>query len=387
MHIDIAVVGGGMVGCSAALKLADLGLKVVVLERSEPQLVSVDDEMGLRVSALNLASQNLLVSVGAWAGINAVRHCVYRRLAVWEKETTQVVFDAAEIEQSHLGHIVENDVVQYSLWQRCLEHPNVECRIIQTLESLEQTQNSATLLVDGVPVEAGLILACDGGQSRLRQLAGIGVEGWQYQQQALVVAIETHQPSQDITWQQMTPTGPRAFLPLAQGKASLVWYHHADEVKRLKQLPVAHLKSAIKGAFPNELGEFDIDCVASFPLTRQHAQRYGKGRVVLVGDSAHLINPLAGQGVNLGFKDVVALHRCISKALEQQDDWSSSSVLQRYQSARRLDNGVMMTAMDALYVGFSNRNPLLAWARQKGLEAVHQVPLARKLATQYACGI
>ncbi|MBD1389752.1 FAD-dependent oxidoreductase [Neiella sp. HB171785] len=380
---DIIIVGGGMVGCTTALLLAEQGKRVIVLERFEPKSIDADSPMGLRVSALNLASEQLLAEVGCWSDIAAVRVCPYRRLAVWEDQLEPVEFRASDIEQSHLGHIVENDVVQMVLWQRCLQHELIDCRLIQAIESLSQTDDRATLTVDGQLYQAQLVLACDGGLSRLRQLAGIGVEGWQYQQHALVVGIDTHVESQDITWQQMAATGPKAFLPLAQGKGSLVWYHHADEVARLKQLPAAQLKSELLQAFPAAVGDFTIEQVASFPLTRQHAQVYAKGRVVLLGDSAHLINPLAGQGVNLGFRDV----RAFADVIAERPDWASDAVLQSYERRRKADNLAMMSAMDAIYATFSNDLPPLKLARQLGLSLVNKLPAARTLATKYACGV
>ncbi|GGA78766.1 2-octaprenyl-3-methyl-6-methoxy-1,4-benzoquinol hydroxylase [Neiella marina] len=381
--LDVLIVGGGMVGCAAALLLAEQGKRVMVLERFEPKSIDAASPMGLRVSALNLASEQLLAEVGCWSDIAAVRVCPYRRLAVWEDQLEPVEFRASDIEQSHLGHIVENELVQMLLWQRCQQHPLVDCRLIQAVESLSQSDEWATLTVDGQLYQAQLILACDGGLSRVRQLAGIGVEGWQYQQHALVVGIDTQTESQDITWQQMSATGPKAFLPLAQGKGSLVWYHQADKVARLKQLPTAQLKSELLQAFPAVLGDFTIEQVASFPLTRQHAQTYSKGRVVLVGDSAHLINPLAGQGVNLGFRDV----RALAAVMADNQDWASSETLKRYQQQRKRDNLTMMSAMDAIYATFSNDLPPLKLARQLGLSLVNKLPIAKRLATEYACGL
>lgn len=387
MQTDVLIVGGGMVGACSALTLASLGLNVVVLECSEPKALAIDAPMGLRVSALNLASEALLKQVGAWDGIDTVRHCIYRRLGVWEQAETPVIFNANEIGQSHLGHLIENDVVQYALWQQCLAHPHIDCIISDSFEQFSQDTDRVSLHANGETISAELLLSCDGGQSQIRQLAGIGVEGWHYAQHALVVGIKTQQDSQDITWQQMSVTGPKAFLPLAQGKGSLVWYHSADEVKRLKALPHAQLRTLIQQEFPSQLVDFDIEQVASFPLTRQHAQRYVKGRVVLLGDSAHLINPLAGQGVNLGFKDVVALESVIANALKQGDDWSAEKVLKAYEKKRKADNLMMMSAMDAIYATFSNDHPILSAARQAGLKLVKELPMARKLATQYACGV
>ncbi|MGY0564910.1 MAG: FAD-dependent monooxygenase, partial [Paraglaciecola chathamensis] len=180
--------------------------------------------------------------------------------------------------------------------------------------------------------------------------ANIGTQGWQYRQQAFAIQIVTHAAPQDITWQQFIPTGPVAFLPMYEQFASLVWYNTSDNIKRLKALSKSALKQEIKHAFPDELVDFDVMNTAHFPLMRMHANQYVKNNVVLVGDAAHAINPLAGQGVNLGFKDVAALLECIDDKVPTLD------IMQKYEAKRRRDNLLMMSAMDAIYGTFNQRN-------------------------------
>ena len=227
----------------------------------------------------------------------------------------------------------------------------------------------------------------------VRAAANIGVQGWQYSQQALGIQIKTYDVQQDITWQQFTPDGPMAFLPLYDGFASLVWYNSANEIKQLKSLSKEKLKQHIVQHFPADLTDFEILDVASFPLTRMHANQYFKGSTVLIGDAAHTINPLAGQGVNLGFKDVAVLLDIIRKELAINEpavilqpnnycDW-----LKKYEESRRRDNLMMMSAMDLLYSLFSNRNTPFELLRNLGLKLANNAGPIKNNVMKYAMGL
>ncbi|MDU0354862.1 FAD-dependent monooxygenase [Paraglaciecola aquimarina] len=224
-------------------------------------------------------------------------------------------------------------------------------------------------------------------------MSNIGVIGWQYAQQALGISIKTNTDTQDITWQQFTTDGPLAFLPLYDGFGSLVWYNTAENIRWLKSLSNEKLKQEIVQTFPAELVDFEVLATASFRLTRMHANRYFKGHVVLVGDAAHTINPLAGQGVNLGFKDVTALLQSLDKSTAKFGHQQALNAVNRqqwltaYQSARRLDNGLMMSAMDSLYGVFSNDFPPFSIIRNLGLKLANRSGPLKKQALKYAMGI
>ncbi|MFI3180207.1 MAG: FAD-dependent monooxygenase, partial [Methylococcales bacterium] len=226
-----------------------------------------------------------------------------------------------------------------------------------------------------------LLVAADGAQSKVRQNVGLGVTSWDYQQHAMVIYIETTYEQQDITWQRFVASGPQAFLPLTGNFGSIVWYNSPDEVKRLQALVLEDLKQELIATFPEELGEVTrVIAVTSFPLTRRHAQNYVKHGVALVGDAAHTINPLAGQGVNIGLLDAAALAEVILEAVQQGRSISDVSILKRYEKMRRTENLKMMTVMDVFYQTFSNDILPLKFLRNLGLGlAEHVKPLKNKV--------
>ena len=233
-----------------------------------------------------------------------------------------------------------------------------------------------------------LLVAADGGFSKVRQAAGMGVSGWDYEQQALVLTVETGCGQQDITWQRFTPDGPQALLPLPGAHASLVWYHTPEEVRRLKSLSNPQLLKALLEAFPACLGDIkSITARGSFPLRRQHALRYIKEGVALIGDAAHMIHPLAGQGVNIGLLDAAALAEVLLDAAHQGQDFGSEVTLRRYERMRRNNNLIMMTLMDGFYRAFGNRSVPLRVLRNLGLGLAERIRPAKKIAMIQAMGL
>lgn len=391
-RFDICVVGGGMVGAATALAMADLGLTVAVIENRAPTAYSINDELDLRVSAISLGSQNLFSELNVWQALTQMRHTPYKKLAVWEQAFAKTEFDCEQIGQTHLGHIIENRVVQLSLWSRLTEHENITLYCPESLSHYRQEQTGVEIVLSQSEINAKLLLAADGANSQVRQLSGIGTTGWQYAQSAMLINVklldeQSQIENQAITWQQFTENGPVALLPLPNGHASLVWYHQSREIKRLQSLSNEALAHEIKANFPKQLGDIEVMSKGAFALTRRHANRYVQNRVVLLGDAAHTINPLAGQGVNLGFKDVAGLKQVISDAIDNGEAFDSESVLMRYQRKRYNDNLLMMTTMDALYATFSNDVAPLKLLRNLGLYVAHRAPIIKDKALAYACGI
>ena len=392
VNFDCVVVGGGMVGAASALSLAELGLTVAVVEQAAPKAYSVEQPFDLRVSAISLASEHLLRQLGAWQQLVDWRCCPYQKLGVWEQAFAYTEFNAEDIKQSHLGHIVENRLLQLSLWQKLEHHTNITLFCPETLNAVNQNPEYVELALSQSKIRAKLLVAADGANSKVRQLVNIGITGWDYQQSAMLINVETKAAQENITWQQFFETGPVAMLPLAGnseigGYASLVWYHQREEIKRLASLTNSQLQKEITDNFPQRLGEVKVIDKAAFPLTRRHANHYHKGRVVLLGDAAHTINPMAGQGVNLGFKDVTGLNTMIANAISNSDCWHDPSVLARYEKQRRKDNLLMMSTMDALYSAFSHPSPMIKTARNVGLLFANKVPFFKNKALAYACGI
>jgi 2-octaprenyl-3-methyl-6-methoxy-1,4-benzoquinol hydroxylase len=390
---DFCVVGGGMVGSAMALGLAKLGFHVAIIEPAMPVPFESKQPPDMRVSAISLTSETLLQDLGAWAHIKNMRLCPYKRLSVWDNPSCRTDFDCQAIEQPHLGHIIENRLVQLGLHAGIGTEPNVVFYQNLKVTKITSIDVSEVTLEDGQIIQAKILIGADGGQSAVRDAANIGVQGWQYSQQALGIQIKTYDVQQDITWQQFTPNGPIAFLPLYDGFASLVWYHSAEDINYLKSLSKIKLKKHILQHFPADLVDFEVLDVAGFPLTRMHANQYFKGNTVLIGDAAHTINPLAGQGVNLGFKDVAALLSVLNEELATHDP---TTVLQphhychwlkKYQVARRRDNLVMMSAMDLLYSTFSNSNMPLKILRNLGLKLANHSGPIKNNAMKYAMGL
>ncbi|MCP4597841.1 UbiH/UbiF/VisC/COQ6 family ubiquinone biosynthesis hydroxylase [Neptuniibacter sp.] len=388
---DVVIVGGGMVGATIACALGDSDLSVAVLENFYPPEFEAAQPNDLRVSAISIASQNILQMVGAWDGVLSRRTCPYRRMKVWEsnEEKAATEFISDHIGHEYLGHIVENRVIQLSLLERLQAFDNIDLICPAGVEEIDYSPGSSIVrLKDDREIVAKLLIAADGGESRVRQAAGIGVHKWDYEQFALVASVTTAYPQQDITWQQFTPTGPLAFLPLSGNNASLVWYNTPNNVKRLMELDDQQFMAELVATFPECLGEIDQLLERGFfPLRRQHAQQYVAEGVALAGDSAHMIHPLAGQGVNIGLLDAAALAETILRAQRVGEDYTSLSVLQDYEKQRRQHNLVMMQTMDAFYRVFSNQNKPLKVLRNIGFGLAERITPAKNKVMQFAMGL
>ena len=387
-EFDVVIVGGGMVGAAVACCLGDSGLKVAVIESQVSENFTPDQPHDLRVSALSIASRNILEAVGAWQGVVSRRFCPFKRMRVWET-AGDTTFNSDDIRYPELGYIVENRITQLALLERLADFDNIKLLMPQTISKINYNGHGSELvLADGAVLQAKLLVAADGGASRVRQSVGLGVTSWDYNQHALVIYVETAYPQQDITWQRFVPSGPQAFLPLSGNYASLVWYQSPDEVRRLQGLSYEDLKAELIATFPDCLGEIkQILGVASFPLKRQHAQSYVKQGVALVGDAAHMINPLAGQGVNIGLLDAAALAEVLVDAHAKGKNIADLAVLKRYESMRRTENLKMMTLMDVFYKSFSNDILPVKLIRNLGLGLAQRLTPVRKKVMKAAMGL
>lgn len=388
LHADVAVVGGGMVGGALALGLAQHGFTVVVLEKNAPPAFESLAPPDVRISAISASSVSLLKSLGVWDAVLAMRAHPWRRLETWEWQNAHVVFDASELKLPNLGYMVENNVLQLALWQALEAHPQVVLRHGTSLEKMHSAGEGQILrLADASEIHAKLVVGADGATSQVRQQAGIGIHGWQYPQSCMLITVKSENEPGDSTWQQFSPTGPRAFLPLFDNWASLVWYDSPARIRQLQSLSMPQLQREIAAHFPERLGQVTPVAAGAFPLTRRHAQQYVQPGLVLVGDAAHTIHPLAGQGVNLGYRDVDALLDVLASARSVGENWASLPVLQRYQARRRMDNLAMQSGMDLFYAGFSNDLAPLRVLRNIGLMAAQRAGVLKRQALKYALGL
>ncbi len=392
---DVVVIGGGMVGAAVAAGLAGVGLNVTLVESHLPEAFDAAQPLDVRVSALSVASEKLLEQLGAWAGIPARRCVPYLGLETWELEGFITRFHASQIGASHLGHIVENRVVQLAIWDVFDRLDSLTVKAPARVASYQRVSEAEleggaidVHLDSGDCIRARLLVGADGANSQVRSFANIGLTGWDYAQSAMLINIATDCEQQDVTWQQFTPQGPRSLLPLPGKHASLVWYDDAGKIAALAKLSNKELAEAIRQHFPSRLApEFEVLDKGHFKLTRRHAQRYFDPNLVLLGDAAHTINPLAGQGVNLGFKDVAVLVEEIRAAKHTAEPWFAESVLSRYQQKRWRDNQLMMSTMDAFYASFSNDLLPLKLIRNAALKLANVDSPIKREVLKYAMGL
>ncbi|MDI3361216.1 3-demethoxyubiquinol 3-hydroxylase [Lelliottia sp. V89_10] len=385
---EIAVVGGGMVGGALALGLAQQGFQVTVIEQAAPPAFDETQQPDVRISAISAASVDLLRGLGVWEAILAMRAHPYRRLETWEWENAHVTFNAAELKLPLLGYMVENNVLQLALWQALEAHDKVTLRVPDSLKALHRHEGGYLLELDnGDELAVKLVVGADGANSQVRQMAGIGIHAWQYQQSCMLITVKCENDPGDSTWQHFTPNGPHAFLPLFDHWASLVWYDTPARIRQLQSLSMEQLQREIEKHFPARLGKVMPVAAGGFPLTRRHALQYAREGLALVGDAAHTIHPLAGQGVNLGYRDVEALLSVMSSARGHAEPWASAAVLKRYQTRRMADNFLMQSGMDLFYAGFSNDLAPVRVLRNIGLMAAERAGGLKRQALKYALGL
>jgi 2-polyprenylphenol 6-hydroxylase len=387
--LDVAVVGGGMVGAAAALALARAGFSVALVDAREPAAWSVADDVDLRVVGLAPSSIQLLDELGAWQGIRDGRASPYERMVVWDAENGATLhFDAANEGRDLLGYIVENNLVQAVLW-RALDDAGVRRIVPAEVTGYSMREDRAQLdLADGQVVAAKLVVAADGADSPLRAMVGIGTHGRDYAQRGVVAHVTTARPHERTAWQRFLPGGPLAFLPLADGRCSIVWSLPEPEAQRVLALDDDAFRAELGVASDFRLGPIEsVTRRAAFPLRLKLADRYEVGRLVLLGDAAHAVHPLAGQGVNLGLRDVAELRATLVEARAAGRDFAATHVLRRYARRRRSADEIDARSFDALARVYGWTWFPLVTARGVGVRLLDKLaPLKRKLA-RHAAGL
>ncbi|HEX5961395.1 MAG TPA: FAD-dependent oxidoreductase [Rhodanobacteraceae bacterium] len=385
--LDIVVAGGGMVGAACALALARRGLAVALLETREPAPWAAADPEDLRVIALAPSSARLLDGLGVWRSIEAARVSPYRRMCVWDAASgAEVGFDAAREGRAQLGWIIENKLIARTLWE-ALGGAGVRRLCPASVESFTQRADRVALeLADGGTLAAALLVIADGAGSRLRGQAGIGTRGRDYRQRAVVAHVATERAHAHTAWQRFTRAGPIALLPLLDGRSSIVWSLPETQAREVLALDDAAFCEAAGVASDFQLGRVTASTPrASFPLRLQVAERFAAGRCVLVGDAAHAVHPLAGQGANLGLRDVAGLAAVLGAAHDAGRDFAAPHVLERYARRRRAAATLDARAFDAIERIFAWQAEPLTVARGLGMRAVEGLgPLKRALAAHAA---
>ena len=387
---DIAINGAGMVGAALACALGDSGLSVVVIEPREPVLNWPEGSLDLRVSAITAASEQVFRHLDTWSAMVERGVCPFRDMEVWDAGGSgSIHFDAADIGQAQLGHVIENRVIQAALLERLRGLDNIDLLTPAQLESATVTENQVQLQLDNSQsVTTRLLVGADGGNSRVRSEAGIATQGWNYQQRAIVANVETELPHQNCAWQRFLSSGPLAFLPLASGHSAIVWSTTTEQADALLAMDEAEFKTVLGQAFEHRLGQIISSSErAAFPLRLQHARQYVQHRIALVGDAAHTIHPLAGQGVNLGLLDAAALAEVINDANRAGKDIGKQHVLRRYERWRKGDNLLIMGIMDGFKRLFGTGNAPLRWLRNSGLSLTDATTPVKNMIMLRAMGL
>lgn len=388
--VDVIIAGGGLVGASLACALGQLGLRIAVIEtNANSPKIQLAPEYDLRVFAITRASENIFRQLHVWERMQALRVSPFREMHVWEREGS-IHFDSIELAEPMLGHIIEMQVMLIALEQRLAELPDVSIwRGQQIVQFHEQGSHMHCELSGGEILRSKLLVGADGAESQIRQQAGINPRPQPYQHHALVTTVRTSKPHQQTAWQRFLPTGPLAFLPLPEADlCSIVWSTEPSHCALLKDQDSASFCRALSDAFEGQLGEILWhDQRVSFPLVRRHVDHYIQPRLALVGDAAHTIHPLAGQGVNLGLLDAASLVQVIEQAYHQYQDFGRLPVLRRYERWRSSENQIMISAMGGFKQLFGQHNSPLLALRNAGLKLTHQLKPIKNHLMAHAMGL
>ncbi len=397
--VDIAIIGGGIVGATLASLLDQEGLtesyKVALIDAEKPQTSADLTHFDPRVVALSSASQSILERAKAWQTIKEKRACAYRHMYVWDADGTgNIQFSSEDIHQSYLGHIVENKLLVHALNQALSQSKTLIQLREKKLERIESGLSDHKLILsDGSSINAGLVVGADGARSKVRSLANFTTKEWDYGQNAIVTTVETELSHEFCAWQRFSPEGPLAFLPLSRSgedskTCSIVWSINKDMADNMMALSDDDFREALGKAIEHRLGNINkTDKRFSIPLRQCFARSYSKAGVVLVGDAAHSIHPLAGQGVNMGLYDISALVTELKRASLRKVPHREMATLRRYERTRQPHNLMAMTVMEMFKRGFGNDDILLRYIRNTGMSiANRQFPLKRSFA-KLAAGV
>ena len=393
---DIVIAGGGVTGLTAAALLARCSagerFRLTLLDAGPRPAYSSDDPVGLRVSAISTGSAELLQSVGAWDRVLRVRACPYHHMRVWDEDDTEdspsaLSFDAAEFAVPQLGFIVENSLLQAALLD-VLETHDVELRFLDPIRSLQRKGRQFELRTENDALRADLVVAADGARSFVRSCVGIESAAWPYEQEAFVTHLQPEQPHRQTAWQRFLRDGPLGMLPLEDGRISVVWSTTPERAAAARTATDAELGEMLTEASGFVLGELEVAGPrAAFPLIARHAAHYVVPGVALIGDAAHAIHPLAGQGANLGLQDAAELAKVLADAAERGLNPADRPVLRVYERSRKGANATMLHLMTGLNRLFQSDSAILGELRSAGMRIFNRSGPIRERAVKVALGV
>lgn len=387
-HHELVIVGGGLVGLTLGIAVAEAGLDVAVIDRDDPA-ATVAAAFDGRGSAIAYGSRQALAAIGLWGKLAEDASPILEIRVADDNAPLFLHYDHRDVGDQPLGWIVENRALRQALLARASELPRLRHLAPLTVADVERSSAGALVrLADERAISARLVAAADGKTSPLRQAAGIRTVTWSYPQTGIVVTVRHERPHGGVAVEHFLPAGPFAILPLTGNRSSIVWTERADLAPRILALPDAEFAAELGRRFGDFLGSLEIVGPRwSYPLSFLHAERYVAERLALVGDSAHVIHPIAGQGLNLGLRDVAALAEVLVDARRLGLDIGDAQVLARYERWRRLDNWMLSAATDSLNRLFSNAIPTVKLARDLGLATVNRLPPLKRLFMRHAMGV
>lgn len=397
-YYQVVIVGAGMVGAALAAGLVNSDISVALIEPNQaekPPSNRVDcADYGSRVSAITAQSESLLTQLGVWSLIDEQRKSPYQGMTVWDAEGTgEVNFNASELHVPCLGTIVENREIVWALQQIVEKGENITIirDAVTQIDHQDSQGLTPVLLGSGQRLQTQLLVGADGALSRIKQWGEFANCEWDYEHQALVATIEVEQSHQLTAWQRFRPEGPLALLPLAAENdrtCSIVWSTNDEECQHLLRLNDEDFCRALSQASEQRLGKvLNVGPRMAFPLRQRHAKNYVVPGIALMGDAAHTIHPLAGQGVNLGFKDVAALTEELLRAHRKSLKLGDLKVLQRYERRRQADNLLMMAAMEGFKRLFAAEQPMIRLLRNQGMRLFDRASAIKQHVVMQAMGL
>ena len=392
MDYEITIIGAGIAGSVLASYLSKQGVEICLIDRLNPFKIEEDSEFSGRTAALNLASINLLAQLELWNDLKEDA-TDFDRIYVWDSEgSSKLEFLAKDIDKIKLGSVITNNRILKEISKTLESSANVDLKFNREIDGINTKNNSVEVITgEGEKINSKLLVGADGGRSIVRKLVNISTRTWSYGQTAFVTTLKSKKRHKNTAWQIFTSSGPIALLPFSNGKGaniSLVWSAENDYAEVLKSLEDNNFVLELEKKTESILGSFELqDDLRFFPLNQLHVKNYFSKRTLLVGDAAHTIHPLAGQGLNLGFADILSLQQVLISARRRGEDIGTNKVLSKYENSRKLPNLTMIAMMELFKQGFNNTNPWIRLGRNLAFQTTQESGWIKKKFIKEAAGL